>query len=224
MLRGVSPWKGWGSGGFNQAAAEARWLEIGQMPPAPLIPPSLIGWHEGAGRDAIALYKGNDKKSRRFATKVERDFMNLWGKVAEDPYRKQSTISKIAGGILKVAAVVVPAVGYAQMAVDAGNTVTALSKQGSDEKLAARVLTPAIVASGAAEEVAHKAASDELLQRQLDVLSAALPASALPVSTHFAPSFTTAPASPVRPVSTFKTYAPWLLGAGALLFLLRKPR
>ncbi len=72
------------------------------------------------------------------------------------------------------------------------------------------------VAAAAAESDAHVAAGDELLQKQLDVLQAALPSGALPLSLAAPP----ATLSHAAPKAT--NYTPWIVGgvAGVLAIIL----
>lgn len=153
---------------------DARWAEISQPPPSPIVPASLTGWMQAPGRAAIYLTKPGQKM--RPYTQAERDFTNFWNKIAVDPYRVQSGFSKVAGGILKVAGAVIPALGMAQAAVDAGNAGLALSKVKQDERLAARVMTPAIDAIMLAEKNAANALSaqkDAELVAQIQALQLA---------------------------------------------------
>jgi hypothetical protein len=93
-------------------------------------------------------------------------------------------------------------------------------KFGSDaKKKAAKKIATAQI-----ESETHAAANDALLKRQLDVLQAAMPVSGvvlpfdtMPHDTSFAPTATV----PVAAPSILVKAAPWLLGAGALVILLR---
>lgn len=93
-------------------------------------------------------------------------------------------------------------------------------KYGADQKKKGA----AKVAAVAAESEAHRAASDELLQRQLAVINAAAPGIVAPAM--LAPA-SQSPASIQARVAT-RNYAPWIIGAtlagGALLLLGGKRR
>jgi hypothetical protein len=95
-----------GTSGYQQSDVDAWWA-ANASGPAPIVPQSLIGWNHGGGRDAISMYNygtgKKDKKSRRGRTKEEADFLNFFNKVAVDPYRRQSGLSRAAGGVLSVA-------------------------------------------------------------------------------------------------------------------------
>jgi hypothetical protein len=158
----VGEWKGWpGSGPINQAAVDARWREIGQTGPAPLVPAELLGLYQLATRGPRMFSKTPKGKILKLKDgQAMADFFNFWGKVAVDPYRKQSGISKVAGGILQVASVVFPVMGYAQAVASAGNAGLAYGKQGGEAKLAERVLAPAYEAQTKADDARAKAEFD----------------------------------------------------------------
>lgn len=123
------------------------WLAIGYPPPAPRVPASMIGWSPQASRGPRMLKKAGVKKPRH-VTKQENEFLNFWGKAVTDPCRKQSGISKIAGGILQVASIFVPAAGAAMFAAaEVGNAALDVSKMGRDMKQAETLLTEAALAT-----------------------------------------------------------------------------
>lgn len=179
-LSGVPQWKGVSTvTGWQQSDVDARWQEIGQPPPAPLVPASMIGWKIAGTRgphmlqttpatknlaDVKTLMKVNSKGVRG-VTREENDFWNFFVKAAADPYRKQSGISKVAGGVLQVASVAIPAMSYFQAVTAAGNAGFAAGSQGGDALLAQRVLTPAIVAQDARETDTANAALDAQLKK-----------------------------------------------------------
>jgi hypothetical protein len=123
-----------------------------------------------------------NKKGWRGLTREENDFLNFFYKIAVDPYRKQGVASKVAGGILQVASVVFPAMSYMQAVTDAGNAALTYGKQGGDQKLAERVLTPAYEAQAAKEDAKAKADFDA----QLDKLKALAPAAVPPMPAQLA--------------------------------------
>lgn len=184
---GPGEWKGVSDvTGWQQADVDARWAAIGQKPPAPLVPATMIGWANQitrgprmlkvspATKNLAELKKAGIKwtnKGWRGLTREENDFLNFFYKVAADPYRKQSGISKVAGGILQVASVAIPAMSYFTAVAEAGNAALAYGKQGGDQKLAERVMTPAFEAQAAKEDAKAKADFDA----QLDKLKALAP-------------------------------------------------
>lgn len=190
---GPGEWKGVPKDtGWQQSVVDARWAAIGQPAPAPLVPATLIGWKPWATRgprmvqitpatknlaEILKLKKVNSKNIRGL-TKEENDFYNFWGKVAVDPYRKQGLVSKVAGGILQVASVVFPVMGYAQAVKGAADYASAKGAAKSDQKLAERVLAPAYAAQEAKESAAAKADFDA----QLKKLQALAPQVAAPLS------------------------------------------
>jgi hypothetical protein len=180
---GPGEWPGWTNGRINQDDVNHRWFQIGQRGVAPIVPAVLIGKYPVFSRGPrMFSAEGPKGKIYRF-TKAEgkqvADFMNFWGKVAIDPYRKQSGISKIAGGILQVASAVIPVMGYMTAVADAGNAAFAYGGQGGDAKLAERVMTPSYEAVAAAEDAAAKSEFDKKV--------AALKAFAPPASPTFIP-------------------------------------
>lgn len=226
--RGPGEWKGVPRDtGWQQDIVDARWLAIGQPPPAPLVPVTMIGWGPRSTRglrmlEVTPATKNLDelkkrgvkwsKKGWRGVTKEENDFLNFFGKVAVDPYRKQSGISKVAGGILQVASVVFPAAGYMQAVATAGNAALAQGKKGGDEKLAIRVMTPAIEAQTAAKS----AEAAKIFQSQLDTLKSLTPTSSTPIN------FTAAPVTGVSepPTKPGMSTTEKLLAAAAAYLLL----
>ena len=145
-LNGIPEWK-W-DGVWTQTAINARWAEIGAPGPAPLVPASLEGAKLVATRGPRMLKDAKTGKTRR-PNAEENDFWNYWMKVAADPYRKQSTASKVAGGVLKVASVVIPSLGVAQAIGDASNLALNMNAAQSFSNLQDKVLAPAIAADNA---------------------------------------------------------------------------
>lgn len=189
--KGPGEWKGVSVNGWQQSDVDARWAAIGQPPPAPLVPATMIGWRPFATRGPRMLEVGPgtknlaelkkagikwSNKGLRGITREENDFLNFFGKVAVDPYRKQSGISKVAGGILQVASVVFPAAGYMTAIAEAGNAALAYGKQGGEQKLAERVMTPAYEAQAAKEDAAAKADFDAQLNKLRALAPPSVPA------------------------------------------------
>lgn len=162
---GPGEWPGWTDGRINQDDVNHRWFQIGQRGVAPIVPPILVGKYQVFTRGP-RMFSATGPKGKVFKfTKAEgkqvADFMNFWGKVAIDPYRKQSGISKIAGGILQVASAVVPVFGYMTAVAEVGNAAQAYGAQGGDAKLAARVMAPSFAAVEAAETAKENADFDK---------------------------------------------------------------
>lgn len=166
-----------------------------------------------------------NKKGWRGLTREENDFLNFFYKVAADPYRKQSLASKVAGGVLQVASVVVPVMSTFTAVAEAGNAALTYGKQGSDQKLAERVLTPAYEAQAAKEDAKAKADFDA----QLDKLKALAPAAVPPVPAQLALTaqpvdLTPKPASSVakKSWSTTEISVAAILGGVILLGAMRR--
>ena len=153
-LDGISEWKGWPYL-IDQATVDTRWREIGQDAPAPLVPQTLLGKKILASKGGRRVGEANGKlrksPSAGAFTKAENDFLNFWNKVAVDPYRKQSLTSKVAGGVLQVASVVIPNFGYFQAVAAAGNAALALDDAKSDALLSARVMASATQAQATSD-------------------------------------------------------------------------
>jgi hypothetical protein len=130
---------------WSQAMVTAVWKGMYNMEPAPLVPKTLLGWYSVASRGPrmFALTPKGKDGSLRGATKEEAKFLNFWGQAVTDPCRKQSGISKIAGGILKIAAVFIPAFSYFQVAQSAVNAVQEPQRQKELVKLGTELLTAA---------------------------------------------------------------------------------
>jgi hypothetical protein len=177
-LNGVSEWTAPMAYGWRQSDVDARWNEIGAPLPAPLVPASMLGWFPFFSKSSPYLLtrKRASKKlaDARGPTKAEKDFIEFFVKAAVDPYREQSGISKVAGGILQVAAVVVPVLGIAQAATSAANAGVALSKGNADANLATRAMAP----SYAAQDEADAASADADFNAQLKLLQSLAPGSA----------------------------------------------
>lgn len=172
-LSGVGEWKGWG-GPVSQAAVDARWKEIGQPPPAPIVPAALIGTTMKAGKAGFFFVKDGKmiKPSKEEGKKIAQ-FRNFWWKVAVDPYRKQSGISKVAGGILKVASVAFPVLGVANAVATAGNMALQANAAKDFDKTVDAVMTPAFEANALLE----KQKADTALAAQISALQALRPTS-----------------------------------------------
>lgn len=197
---------------WTQELVDARWREIGQSPPAPLVPASMVGWYRFTTRGPRMLTKSPTgklhKSSARHVTREENDFLNFFNKVAVDPFRKQGTVSKVAGAALQVVGVAVPVFGYFQAAQAAGNAAIDYKSQGGDAALAMRVMTPAIDAQLARENAAAVVASkeaDDALKRQLEVLRTAS-TSILPVLPALTPQAVSASTSVLLPMRPEKSY------------------
>lgn len=132
-------------GPWRQEMVTAVWKGMYNMEPAPLVPKSLLGWYSipTRGPRMFALTPKGKDGSLRGPTKEEAKFLNFWGQAVTDPCRKQSGISKIAGGILKIASVFIPAFGYFQVAQSAVNAVQEPQRQKELVKLGTELLTAA---------------------------------------------------------------------------------
>jgi hypothetical protein len=116
---------------WTQAYINAVWRAIGYPDPVPQMPKTMEGWYRVATRGPrmLALTPKGKDGSLRGVTKEENKFWNFWGQAVEDPCRKQSGISKIAGGILQIASIYFPVLGYFQAAATAVNTVQDVKRQ-----------------------------------------------------------------------------------------------
>lgn len=225
-LSGIPEWRGVStSRGWQQSDVDARWAEIGQPAPAPLVPQTLIGWKQANARmpqliqatplvsaDARKALKA-DKKGVRGWTVPEHDFVIYFLKVAAEPFHKQSGISKVAGTILKVAAIAIPGVSIAQGIATAGNMGLALNNVKRDQSLATSAMAPALAAQAVNDA--------NVFQSQLDKLNALAPkAPSAAMSAQNAFASASAPAA-VKKVSPL----PWLVAAGlaaAVLIVVRR--
>lgn len=217
-LSGIPEWNGFGGdGAVNQSAVDARWALIGQGAPAPIVPATLIGLYVMPTRvgPRVALTR-NIKNLRKspsagFFTPQENDFWNFFTKVAIDPYHKQSGLSKIAGGILKVADTAIPAFSYFEAAAAAANIAAARGKQGADERLATRVMEPAYTQAAAQTQ----AKEDAAFSSQMKLLQSLAPTAApLAFDTQSAAPLVTEPATIKKSSSP---PLPWLVAGGLLL-------
>lgn len=168
----IAPWIAPGPAGWQQSEVDARWREIGAPAPAPLIPSSMIGWRIAGGRGIRQLSKAGEKT--RHVTAAENDFWNYFVRVAADPYHKQGAASKVAGGVLQIAAVALPALSYAQAASAVANVGLAQGKQGADAALAARAMEPALVQEAALAQ----AKDDAVFTAQIQKLQSLAPGEA----------------------------------------------
>lgn len=128
---------------WSQAMVDAVWRAMYGMDVTPQVPKTLLGWYSIATRGPrmFALTPRGKDGSLRGPTKEEAKFLNFWGQAVNDPCRKQSGISKIAGGILQVASVFFPVMGYFQAAQTAVNTVQDVKRQKELVKDATDILT-----------------------------------------------------------------------------------
>jgi hypothetical protein len=157
-LSGISEWK-W-DGVWTQAAVDRRWKEIGGPAPTPILPSDMEGAKIIGTRGPRVLKYASGKLHAPNA--VENDFWNYFMKVASDPYRKQSGISKVAGGVLQVASAAIPAFGYFQAVAAAGNMVAARQAVKTDANLTARVMAPALAADDAKDTAQFNAKIENL--------------------------------------------------------------
>ena len=154
--QGAIPW--------SQEKVNVLWEHFNLPAPAPLVPMSLVGWKQYIARDPTKLTKDGKNRKR---TQEETDFMNFFGKVM-DQFHKQSGISKVAGGILKVASIAIPTFGIVSAVGAGGNVALAKANENAQQNLAEKVLTPALEAQAASEA----ARQDALTQASLDALRA----------------------------------------------------
>lgn len=135
---------------WSQSYVDRVWRAAGFPPPAPILPPSMEGKYPVATRGPRMLTDSPTGKARkktlRGVTKEENKFLNFWGINVTDPCRKQSGISKVAGGILDVAGFVFPVLGYMQVAATAVNTVQDVKAAKANMANATDILTQAAVA------------------------------------------------------------------------------
>lgn len=155
---------------WTQSLVDDRWRQVGASPPAPIVPASMVGWYMFVSRGPRMLTQSPGGKKARPVTREENDFLNYFGQIAIDPYRKQKTLSKIAEGVLTVVSVAVPAAGAISAVKEVGNAGIAYSKQGSQMRLAERVLTPAIEAQ-VAKDTAASIKTDPQLQKLTNLMT-----------------------------------------------------
>lgn len=112
--------------GYSQDELNAWWKARG-LPGDPLtVPDWLSGKTVGRGRDAYGIFdlasgKRMDQKAlSKDQFKEAMKFRNDLGKFT-DPFREQSGISKVAGGILDVASLALPQLALARTVANAGN-------------------------------------------------------------------------------------------------------
>lgn len=119
--------------GYDQAELDAWWKMVGYPGEAPRIPDFLKNSYVGNGRDAYGIYtykdgaKGVKDWTRLSQKDLGKDkfkeamaFRNQLGKFS-DPFREQSGISKVAGGVLDVATLAFPQLAAMRAVSDAGN-------------------------------------------------------------------------------------------------------
>lgn len=190
---------------FTQELVDARWAEIGAAPPAPIVPEGIRGLYPNGTKTGIMWTDafGKTRKNSKAEGKKIRDFLNFFNKVAVDPYRKQSGISKVAGGILQVASVALPVLSTMQAVASAGNAGLTYAGAKGDEKLAERVLTPAYEAQAQAEDAQAKADFDAQLQALKTLAPGNVPANFVPGASTAQPvDLTKKPVAPSRPAWT----------------------
>lgn len=153
-----------GAGPWSQEMVDTAWKAIGYPAPAPRVPATIVGRYTMFSRGPRMFSEvGNHKKLAKVKhTKAQgkeiADFMNFWGKAVTDPCRKQSGISKVAGGLLQVASFVVPVAGAAMFAVaEAGNAVLDAKAMARDMNLGTKLLTQAAEATTQVPPVAKVA-------------------------------------------------------------------
>lgn len=180
-LGGVPEWEGW-NGPITQAAVNKRWAEIGRTEPPPVVPAHLVGKYVIQTRSARTFsrtpeFGGWFAPWTKAQGKEVADFLNFWGKVAVDPYRKQSGISKVAGGILQVASVALPAVGIMNAVASAGNVGLQMNAAKGFEKTAESIMSTAYEAQAVRDE----AAATQAFQNQMAAIQSLRPTNAAPV-------------------------------------------
>lgn len=119
--------------GLQQKFIDEEWLKH-YPPPAPILPASMKGMFlfGTKGGNRLTPKRGSGSKSRPF-TNDERAFWNYYSKHM-DPFRKQSTLSKIAGGVLTVASVALPVMSTFKAVSDAGNAGLQIASAKQDVK------------------------------------------------------------------------------------------
>lgn len=116
--------------GYNQDELNAWWKANGLPGSALTIPEFLLGKNVGKGRDAYGIYDmtTGDRQSYKDLNKaygadsstIANRFRNDLGSFS-DPFREQSGISKVAGGVLDIAKVAIPGLALMDQAAKAGN-------------------------------------------------------------------------------------------------------
>lgn len=133
--------------GYHQDWINRVWSAMGYPDPAPILPASMHGMFliQTRGPRMLSTDPGDRsvKKGARGVTKEENKFLNFWGKHVSDVCREQSTISKIAGGILQVASIAIPTMGVMNAVATAGNAGLAMQGAKRDAKEAERIMAPA---------------------------------------------------------------------------------
>lgn len=202
----------------------ARWAEIGAPGPPPILPASMVGKYSRITRGPRMLGdkpKADKKSGLRHVTLEENKFLNFWGKVAVDPYRKQSGISKVAGGLLQVASVVFPVMGVMQAVSSAGNVGMELANQKKDAQAIEDALAPAY----AAEEARETAAAQAAHMDQMRALAALAPLSTVSPAFNAAPMLlpvqSSTPPKAAPKIST-ETALAWIAGGILLLGVIRR--
>jgi hypothetical protein len=109
----------YGPDGFTQEGVNALYAARGLANP-PQVPAGLVGHRPGGGRARSMLTGPNGQRLR---TQEDADFLNAFGTQVVDPYRQQSGISQVAGGVLDVASAAIPSFGLFRAGADLGNAL-----------------------------------------------------------------------------------------------------
>lgn len=115
--------------GYSQDELNAWWAARGLPGEALTIPDWLSGKTVGRGRDAYGVYdltsgKYKDRMDQKSLSKDQfKEAMKFRNDLAKftDPFREQSGISKVAGGVLDVASLAFPQLALARTVANAGN-------------------------------------------------------------------------------------------------------
>lgn len=207
---------------WTQAYINAVWKAIGYPDPIPQLPKSMEGWYifptRGPRMLTLAPSGSIRKSSARGVTKEENKFWNFWGQAVQDPCHKQSGISKIAGGILQIASVYFPVMGYFQAAATAVNTVQDVKRQKEFMGDAQDILTSSAQQIAAANNPAPVTTLPMVQPTAPPLVAPAATFDALSFADPFAPPRTTTKAPASRKI-TPRDYA-ILGGLGLLGYLL----
>jgi len=139
--------------GYDQAELDAWWKRVGYPGEAPRVPEFLKNSYVGNGRDAYGIYtyKEGAKGVKDWTRQTKKDlggdqfkeamaFRNQLGKFS-DPFREQSGISKVAGGILDVATLAFPQMALMRGVSEAGNAALKNPQKELEEALVQNVTT-----------------------------------------------------------------------------------
>lgn len=119
--------------GFTQDGVNEIYQRLG-LGAAPTVPSGLIGRRPGAGRASNAILDSNGRPVQNGNAGGVRDFLNDFGRTALDPYRVQSGISKVAGGVLNAVGTAVGGPVWTAMtgAANVGNKALGNTSSSSD--------------------------------------------------------------------------------------------